>query len=719
MILPQRATPYAARVRAAVVRARRQGHVPRPPAPMTPPTAAMRAYAARLTTMVQAAVVEAYKPLLADLPALVAQAREERGDAAGWRADASRSGRSASAAVASAGAASSRSLSAKRAAASASAAAADAGAHVQAELGRQVKDVLGIDLMPDSKARARVAAFVHENVKLITGISPTLAAEVESLLLAGLSGGQLHEMLALAIKSKLKIAINRAELIAVDQLGKLTGQIAAARAQDLGATHFYWRTAEDERVRGNPAGKYPRALPSHYARNGQRYAYADPPKGKNGESELPGVPIRCRCYGEPDLTTAPGFEGVAEEAAAITGSPEDLEAEAERLRLEVEAMLAGQPAPVARPASIAPVISLTAAREAKAREAEEARIANEKFMAAEEARERFNLEVQAQVDAGMDRRAAVLAVKRARMLAAGGETAAQAQAQMAYEARRVATPPPAPWEQPTNSTPSLAEIATGAFKSREALGGGVNSTMRVMLKAADGSTSAVVWKPVSGERPLLRDGVQAGTYYKREAAAYAVAEALGVKDLIPPTAARELPDVTGAMEMGSVQAFADAAKEVPAGMEIDRRAVERMRVFDFIIGNTDRHSGNVMWRTRADGRVEPVMIDHGLSLPVTDLELFRQPELKNQAMPIGPLSRETVAEVKKFNEREIVDALKASDIEPLAIERALRRLYLLKQDPGILDIEERTEASMQRIADRANELVPPEVRVSIRKMVSE
>lgn len=344
-MIPQRTTPYAARVSAAIARARRAGHTPRPPTPMTGPEAATRAYAARLTTMVRSTLLEAYKPLLASLPTLVAQARQERGDAIGWRADASSAGRSASASVASASRSAASGMSAKRIAAAAAAAADDAGAHVGSQLGRQVKDVLGIDLMPDTKAKARAHAFIHENVKLITGITPALAAEVESVLLAGLSGGQLHEMLALAIKSKLQVSINRAELIAVDQLGKLSGQIAAARAQDLGATHFYWRTAEDERVRGNPAGKYPKALPSHYARNGQRYAYAEPPLGKKGEKELPGVPIRCRCYGEPDLTTVPGFQGVAEEAAAITGTPEDVEAEAARLLLEVEKMLAGQSAP--------------------------------------------------------------------------------------------------------------------------------------------------------------------------------------------------------------------------------------------------------------------------------------------------------------------------------------------------------------------------------------
>lgn len=340
--MPALAPAKAARIRAAIARARARGHTPRPPTPILHPEAAARAYVTRLRTLVSEQILAAYLPVLAELPAIVSQARQERGDAAEWRADASGAGRVASAAVRAAAAASS--IPQARVAGAAKAAAGDVGAHVQAGLGRQVKEVLGIDLMADPRAKARVAAFVHENVKLIVGITPKLAAEVEAIILAGLTSGQLHETMALAIKSRMKIAIDRAELIAVDQVGKIFGQVAAARAQDLGATHFTWLTARDERVRGNPTGRYPKAKPSHYERHGKRYAYADPPKGKNGEPELPGVPIRCRCTGQPDLTTVPGMEGVAEEVAAMptpAGGVEETEEEAAKLMAEVEAMMAG------------------------------------------------------------------------------------------------------------------------------------------------------------------------------------------------------------------------------------------------------------------------------------------------------------------------------------------------------------------------------------------
>ncbi len=340
----------ANRTRQAAERTRARGHVPRPMPPQAPPAAAERAYTARLRMIVGGALTRAYAPLLRALPDLVAQARQERGDAADWRSDGTHSGRSASAAVKEAARQAQASLGGSAVRAAAQEAAGDAGAHVQAQLGKQVREVLGIDLAADTRAKARTAAFVHENVKLISGIGPTLAAEVERLVLAGLTGGQLHEMLAAAIRRKLQISTDRAELIAIDQVGKIVGRINAARQQDLGVTHFYWRTSKDERVRGNPSGKYPNAVPSHFDREGKRYAYADPPKGKNGEPELPGTAIRCRCGAEADLSTVLGEEPAAPaprdpaapDAPNRAPSVEEAEAEAERLRREVEAMLAGQ-----------------------------------------------------------------------------------------------------------------------------------------------------------------------------------------------------------------------------------------------------------------------------------------------------------------------------------------------------------------------------------------
>ena len=57
-----------------------------------------------------------------------------------------------------------------------------------------------------------------------------------------------------------------------------------------------WRSYFDERVRGNPSGKYPKAEPSHWARNGKAFRWDSPPEGG-----APGEEVLCRCYGEAIL----------------------------------------------------------------------------------------------------------------------------------------------------------------------------------------------------------------------------------------------------------------------------------------------------------------------------------------------------------------------------------------------------------------------------------
>ena len=233
-------------------------------------------------------------------------------------------------------------------------AAADVDDHNRIQFGRQVKAVVGIDLAGSAKLKPIIAGFIRDNVARITGLSDRLAADVERMVAEALAGGRIHESLADDLQARLGVTESRAALIAVDQVGKLNGQLNAQRQQDLGVTHFYWRTSEDERVRGNPGGKYPRANPSHWARRNLRFAYADPPKGKNGEPELPGTPIRCRCNAEPDLEDLRAREeaGAADPDSTLL-PPLDPDVEA-----DARAQLAGleptemAPPPVFDPASV-------------------------------------------------------------------------------------------------------------------------------------------------------------------------------------------------------------------------------------------------------------------------------------------------------------------------------------------------------------------------------
>lgn len=143
--------------------------------------------------------------------------------------------------------------------------------------------------------------------------------------------------------------------------------------------------------------------------------------------------------------------------------------------------------------------------------------------------------------------------------------------------------------------------------------------------------TAVVYKPVAGERPLW--DFPGAVLARREVAAYLVSEASGW-NLVPRTWAHE-----GPLGIGMVQewqeADADAVDLVPAGdipargwrhvfdgIDTDEQLVSvihrdspelrRMAVFDVVVNNADRKGGHIL--TTPDGHVYGV--DHGLTFHV-------------------------------------------------------------------------------------------------------
>jgi len=145
--------------------------------------------------------------------------------------------------------------------------------------------------------------------------------------------------------------------------------------------------------------------------------------------------------------------------------------------------------------------------------------------------------------------------------------------------------------------------------STKKLGGGANETVFVELKD-DGSA---IFKPKAGEYALLRTEVKAGTYYKRERAAYLVDQFLGF-DLVPPTVIRKIDG-----KEGSLQEFIPNA---PVASRCDesqwnKEELKKLWVFDYIIYNSDRHGSNLLIK---DEKV--YAIDNGLSFGKDSLGLF-------------------------------------------------------------------------------------------------
>lgn len=163
------------------------------------------------------------------------------------------------------------------------------------QLAKQARSALGIDVFAsDRRLPSLIDAFAEANVGLIKGLTDKVAADVEAAVVSAVQSGEQWGTLATDLEHKIGLPAERARLIARDQVGSLYGQVNAARQREIGVRRFTWRSVDDERVRGKPGGKYPKAVPSHWDRHDKVYSYDAPPLG-----ELPGEPILCRCTAEP------------------------------------------------------------------------------------------------------------------------------------------------------------------------------------------------------------------------------------------------------------------------------------------------------------------------------------------------------------------------------------------------------------------------------------
>lgn len=168
---------------------------------------------------------------------------------------------------------------------------------------RTMRTVAGVDpIMSEPWLMEAVEGFVRENVSLIRSIPEKWLGEVEQMLYRDAQRRLSPNEIKAKLRARFKVSEARAELIATDQVLKFNGSLTELRQQSIGVKKYVWRTAGDQRVRGNPAGRYPDARPSHYALDGKVFSWDKPPvSGTNGERLHPGQPIRCRCYAEPVL----------------------------------------------------------------------------------------------------------------------------------------------------------------------------------------------------------------------------------------------------------------------------------------------------------------------------------------------------------------------------------------------------------------------------------
>lgn len=146
----------------------------------------------------------------------------------------------------------------------------------------RVMAAVNIDVTPLTRAETIAPALneaISDSARLIRDISEDMADRVERAALEAFESGEGKAGLAKRLREVYGYSRRRADLIAQDQLGKLTGNLDRLRQTEAGIDAYQWLTVGDGRVR-----------PTHAARNGEEFKWSDPPMGGH-----PGTEIRCRC----------------------------------------------------------------------------------------------------------------------------------------------------------------------------------------------------------------------------------------------------------------------------------------------------------------------------------------------------------------------------------------------------------------------------------------
>lgn len=152
---------------------------------------------------------------------------------------------------------------------------------------RQITTVLGVNpIINEPYLEAQVESFVERNAALIKDIPDQSIARIETKLRTGIERGESLAKMTATVQGELKIAKNRAKLIARDQTNKFMGKLTELRQTTLGVEEYIWSTSRDERVR-----------PTHRANQGKKFKWSDPPAATGH----PGWDINCRCVALPVL----------------------------------------------------------------------------------------------------------------------------------------------------------------------------------------------------------------------------------------------------------------------------------------------------------------------------------------------------------------------------------------------------------------------------------
>jgi len=182
-----------------------------------------------------------------------------------------------------------------------------------AQWGKQTEKVIGLPWKVNAEWWIEMEKeWAFNNYTLIRNLSQEYINKLDVLIVTAIQSYWNYSSLQESIRKLAdKVVGYRSALIARDQVGNLCAAIWMTQYKEIGLDYYIWETALDEKVRGNPMGKYPRAVPSHWVMQGLLMSWSNMGvysddlgkswKAKKGIMERLHVAmaIACRCRPRP------------------------------------------------------------------------------------------------------------------------------------------------------------------------------------------------------------------------------------------------------------------------------------------------------------------------------------------------------------------------------------------------------------------------------------
>jgi uncharacterized protein with gpF-like domain len=165
-----------------------------------------------------------------------------------------------------------------------------------------------ISKMPDFQMyRQFINSTIQKNISQVKYLREETKRRLEISLRTAIEQGKSITQIRNEILEAGQITKARAAIIARNEIKNLTSALNERRAVNAGFEVYEWLTADDQRVRGNPRGLYPKSKTNHWIMNGlyckfdNDKVYSDD-KGKTWKRRTskmpkgkPGQEINCRC----------------------------------------------------------------------------------------------------------------------------------------------------------------------------------------------------------------------------------------------------------------------------------------------------------------------------------------------------------------------------------------------------------------------------------------